>query len=132
MDSDAYSGCVAGVQGLQVADYSGSFCRRIPTDVDLPAVDCDKALLVTLRHEEKLPETSEAAFQCALLYTTVTGQRRIRVHTLQLPVTAALGNLFRGADLDAHFAYFLKTGAAARSASSPDPWCPLRRIQAGA
>jgi protein transport protein SEC24 len=107
------------VQGLQVADYSGHFCRRIPTDVDLPAVDCDKAVLVTLRHEEKLPETQEAAFQCALLYTTLTGQRRIRVHTLSLPVTTALGNLFRGADLDAHFAYFLKTGArAARPAGA--------------
>jgi protein transport protein SEC24 len=39
--------------------------------------------------------------QCALLFTTVTGERRIRVHTLSLPCTNVLGNLFRSADLDA-------------------------------
>ena len=38
--------------------------------------------------------------QCALLYTTVNGERRIRVHTLALPCTNVLGNLFRSADLD--------------------------------
>ena len=30
-----------------------------------------------------------------------TGERRIRVHTLSLPISSVLGNLFRAADLDA-------------------------------
>ncbi|KAL5994532.1 Protein transport protein Sec24C [Asimina triloba] len=71
--------------GLQVQDYSGNFCKRIPTDVDLPG--------------------------CALLYTTVYGQRRIRVHTLSLPCTSVLSNLFRTADLDTQFTGFLKQAA---------------------
>lgn len=25
-------------QGLQVQEYSGNFCKRVPTDIDLPAV----------------------------------------------------------------------------------------------
>ena len=25
-------------QGLQVQDYFGNFCKRVPTDIDLPAV----------------------------------------------------------------------------------------------
>ncbi|RZR92288.1 hypothetical protein BHM03_00020559 [Ensete ventricosum] len=25
-------------QGLQVQEYSGNFCKRIPTDIDLPGV----------------------------------------------------------------------------------------------
>lgn len=46
--------------------------------------------------------------QYALLYTTVAGERRIRVHTLALPVTHSLGTTFRGADLDVYMAYVAK------------------------
>lgn len=49
-------------------------------------------------------------FQCAVLYTTVFGQRRIRVTTLSLPCTSMLTNLFRSADLDTQFTCFLKQG----------------------
>ncbi|GJT91931.1 transport protein Sec24-like protein [Tanacetum coccineum] len=98
-------------QGLQVQDYSGNFCKRIPTDVDLPAVDCDKSIMVTLKHDDKLADGTECSFQCALLYTTVYGQRRIRVSTLSLPCTSMLSNLFRSADLDTQFSCFLKQAA---------------------
>ncbi|KAI3856673.1 hypothetical protein MKX03_026798 [Papaver bracteatum] len=98
-------------QGLQVQEYTGSFCKRIPTDVDLPAIDCDKTIMVTFKHDDKFLEGSECGFQCALLYTTIYGQRRIRVTTLSLPCTAVLSNLFRSADLDTQFACFLKQAA---------------------
>ncbi len=48
--------------------------------------------------------------QSALLYTTMNGQRRIRINTLSLSCTTALSNLFRGADLDTQFTYLLKNG----------------------
>ncbi|EPS72258.1 hypothetical protein M569_02500 [Genlisea aurea] len=98
-------------QGIQVQEYSGNFCRRIPTDVDLPAIDCDKAILVSLKYDDKLQEGTECSFQCALLYTTVYGHRRIRVSTLSLPCTNMLSNLFRSADLDTQFACILKQAA---------------------
>ncbi|KAK7280562.1 hypothetical protein RJT34_25626 [Clitoria ternatea] len=98
-------------QGIQVQEYYGNFCKRIPTDVDLPGIDCDKSFMVTLKHDDKLQDGSECAFQCALLYTTVYGQRRIRVVTLSLPVTSMLSNLFRAADLDTQFCCFLKQAA---------------------
>ncbi|KAJ9547905.1 hypothetical protein OSB04_020448 [Centaurea solstitialis] len=98
-------------QGLQVQDYSGNFCKRIPTDVDLPAIDCDKSIMVTLKHDDKLQDGTECSFQCALLYTTVYGERRIRVSTLSLPCTTMLSNLFRSADLDTQFSCFLKQAA---------------------
>lgn len=98
-------------QGIQVQEYSGNYCKRIPTDVDLPAIDCDKTIMVTLKHDDKLQDGSECAFQCALLYTTVYGQRRIRVSTLSLPCTSVLSNLFRSADLDTQFACFTKQAA---------------------
>ncbi|KAK1353434.1 Transport protein Sec24-like [Heracleum sosnowskyi] len=114
---------VRSSQGLQVQEYSGNFCKRIPTDVDLPAIDCDKTIMVTLKHDEKLQDGAECSFQCALLYTTLDGQRRIRVSTLSLPCTTILSNLFRSADLDTQFACFLK------HAANEIPSSPLLQIR---
>ncbi|TYI28599.1 hypothetical protein ES332_A05G255600v1 [Gossypium tomentosum] len=110
-------------QGIQVQDYSGNFCKRIPTDVDLAGIDCDKCILVTLKHDDKLQDGSECGFQCALLYTTVYGQRRIRVTNLSLPCTNMLSNLFRSADLDTQFTCFLK------QAAIEIPTCPLLQVR---
>ncbi|CAN6333808.1 unnamed protein product [Urochloa humidicola] len=98
-------------QGLQVQDYFGNFCKRVPTDIDLPAIDSDKAIMVTFKHDDKLQENSECGFQCALLYTTVFGQRRIRVINLSLSCTNMLSNLFRYADLETQFTYVVKQAA---------------------
>uniref|UniRef100_A0ACD5XZH4 Uncharacterized protein n=1 Tax=Avena sativa TaxID=4498 RepID=A0ACD5XZH4_AVESA len=98
-------------QGLQVQDYSGNFCKRVPTDIDLPAIDSDKTIMVTFKHDDKFQENSECAFQCALLYTTVYGQRRIRVINISLPCTSMLSNLFRYADLETQFTYIVKQAA---------------------
>ncbi|KAJ6813483.1 protein transport protein Sec24-like [Iris pallida] len=109
--------------GVQVQEYSGNFCKRIPTDIDLPGIDCDKTIMVTLKHDDKFQEGTECAFQCALLYTTVYGQRRIRVTNLSLPCTSMLSNLFRSADLDTQFACFLK------QAASGIPASPLSQVR---
>ncbi|KAG4112678.1 hypothetical protein ERO13_D13G176500v2 [Gossypium hirsutum] len=110
-------------QGIDVKEYHGNFCKRIPTDVDLPGIDSDKAIVVTLKHDDKLQDGSECAFQCALLYTTVYGQRRIRVSTLSLPCTRNITNLFRATDLDAQFVCSLKQVA------NEIPFTPLLQIR---
>ncbi|KAG7992092.1 hypothetical protein I3843_02G110400 [Carya illinoinensis] len=79
--------------------------------------------MVTLKHDDKLQDGSECSFQCALLYTTFYGQRRIRVTTLSLPCTNMLSNLFRSADLDTQFACFLK------QAASKIPSTPLLQVR---
>ncbi|KAL7114466.1 hypothetical protein ACP275_04G122500 [Erythranthe tilingii] len=86
-------------------------------------IDCDKTIMVTLKHDDKLHEGSECAFQCALLYTTVYGQRRIRVSTLSLSCTNMLSNLFRSADLDTQFACLLK------QAANEIPSAPLAQVR---
>ncbi|XP_039120781.1 protein transport protein Sec24-like At4g32640 isoform X1 [Dioscorea cayenensis subsp. rotundata] len=110
-------------EGLQIQEYSGNFCKRLPTDVDLPGIDSDKTIMVTFKQDDKFQEGAECAFQCALLYTTVYGQRRIRVLNLSFPCTNVLSNLFRSADLDAQFAYLLK------QAASGIPTSPLPQVQ---
>lgn len=89
-------------QGLEVDTYLGAFYRppNNVTDVYLPAVDCDKAILAMLRVNEKLTPGAECYLQAALLYSSVEGYRRIRVHTIALPIVDSYGSLFKGADLD--------------------------------
>jgi len=133
--------------------------------LSLVQIDCDKTIMVSLKHDDKLQDGSECSFQVqiyfessamsfwsiifavflyvyfslplfspflifsslvqyagpiykrlflcfqsAVLYTTIDGQRRIRVSTLALPCTTMLSNLFRSADLDTQFACILKQG----------------------
>ncbi|CAD6890891.1 unnamed protein product [Tilletia laevis] len=94
--------------GLRVAEYNGSFFQRNSTDLELGNVDADKAIGVRIKHDGRLDEKHEAYFQCAILYTTATGERRVRCHNLAVPVTNSLTNVFQYADLDSTVAYFAK------------------------
>jgi protein transport protein SEC24 len=60
-----------------------------------------------------LPPLNECCVQAALLYTTCDGERRIRVHTLSLPVAPTLLDTISYADVDAITALTLKQAAQA-------------------
>jgi protein transport protein SEC24 len=49
--------------------------------------------------------------QCAVLYTTSGGERRIRVHTLALRSSTDVTQTFRAADLDATVALLTRAAA---------------------
>jgi protein transport protein SEC24 len=66
----------------------------------LAAIDCDKGILATLKHEQRLQSGGTVFLQAGLLYTAPDRTRRIRVHTLALPVAGSIGGIFRGADLE--------------------------------
>ncbi|KAG8873918.1 COPII coat Sec23p-Sfb3p heterodimer component [Serendipita sp. 405] len=53
-------------------------------------------------HSQKLSlsEQKQAFFQTALLYTTTSGERRVRVCNLNLPVVSLAGNVFRYGDYE--------------------------------
>ncbi|VDO36490.1 unnamed protein product [Haemonchus placei] len=58
--------------------------------------------------DEKLSTT--ACFQAALLYTSSKGDRRIRVHTMCLPTTADLAQVYSNFDLKATISLIAKIG----------------------
>lgn len=96
-----------------ISEFAYGFHVLIPNfrfSFFFPQIDCDKSIVVHLKHDEKLLDNSEACFQCALLYTSQGGERRIRVHTLCLPTSTQLSSMYRGADLDTHVAVVLKKG----------------------
>ena len=103
--------------GLRIADHFGSFFQRNVTDLEFGTMDADKAVAARIKHEGKLDEKVDAHFQCAVLYTSATGQRRVRVHNLAVPVTSLLANVFRFADMDTTIAYVAKDGKRSSTSS---------------
>lgn len=87
--------------GLRVKGYRGHYLTQDPHDMDLATVQGSSTFLVDFAHEGKLDIKSNAYFQCALLYTTRAGQRRVRVHTVRLPVSNTYATLYKSCDLEA-------------------------------
>ncbi|CAL9200655.1 unnamed protein product [Musa hybrid cultivar] len=88
-------------KGVRFTTYHGH-CMLGSTDLlALPAVDCDKAFAMQLSLEESLMTSQTVYFQVALLYTSSSGERRIRVHTAAAPVVADLSEMYRRADTGA-------------------------------
>lgn len=49
-------------------------------------------------------------FQCAVLYTSVSGQRRLRIHNLSLNCSSQLSELYKSCETDALINFFAKSG----------------------
>ncbi|KAJ3185503.1 COPII coat Sec23p-Sfb3p heterodimer component [Geranomyces variabilis] len=98
--------------GLKVSDHFGNFYMKNVTDVEMGGIDASKAIGVAIKHDGKLDEKRESSFQAALLYTTATGERRIRVHNISVSNTSLLGNVFRYADMDTTICYLCKAAVA--------------------
>jgi protein transport protein SEC24 len=87
--------------GLEISNFYGNFFIRGHDLLALPNIDSDKAFAVELQHSGSFISTPNACMQCAVLYTSSEGERRIRVHNICLPITQNLADLYKHADLDA-------------------------------
>ncbi|TKC36206.1 hypothetical protein EI555_018752, partial [Monodon monoceros] len=88
-------------KGLSIHTFHGNFFVRSTDLLSLPNVNPDAGYAVQMSVEESLNDTQLVSFQSALLYTSSKGERRIRVHTLCLPVVSTLNEVFLGADVQA-------------------------------
>lgn len=95
-------------KGVRFTTYHGNFMLRSTDLIALPAVDCDKAYAMQLSLEETLLTSQTVFFQIALLYTSSSGERRIRVHTAAAPVVSDLGEMYRLADTGAIISLFTR------------------------
>ncbi|KAG6426907.1 hypothetical protein SASPL_111146 [Salvia splendens] len=93
-------------KGVRFTSYHGNFMLRSTDLLALPAVDCDKAYAAQLSLDETLLTTQTVYIQVALLYTSSSGERRIRVHTAAAPVVTDLGEMYRLADTGAIVSLF--------------------------
>ncbi|XP_066852532.1 protein transport protein Sec24B isoform X1 [Anser cygnoides] len=88
-------------KGLSIHTFHGNFFVRSTDLLSLANVNPDAGFAVQMSIEESLADTSLVCFQTALLYTSSKGERRIRVHTLCLPVVNSLADVYAGADVQA-------------------------------
>ncbi|KAJ8248460.1 hypothetical protein GJAV_G00242250 [Gymnothorax javanicus] len=94
--------------GIRATDFFGSFYMSNTTDVELAGLDCDKTVTVEFKHDDKLSEETGALMQCAVLYTSCSGQRRLRVHNLAVNCCSQLADLYRNCETDTLINYFAK------------------------
>ncbi|XP_071399176.1 protein transport protein Sec24A [Centroberyx affinis] len=88
-------------KGLSIHTFHGNFFVRSTDLLSLPNVNPDAGFAVQMSIEENLLDMQVVSFQAALLYTSSKGERRIRVHTMCLPVVNSLSDIFAGADVQA-------------------------------
>uniref|UniRef100_UPI00398E495C protein transport protein Sec24C-like n=1 Tax=Pristiophorus japonicus TaxID=55135 RepID=UPI00398E495C len=95
-------------KGLRATDYFGSLHMKNTAEVELAAIDSNKTLLVEFRHDGKLSEEDGVPIQFVLLYSTVSGQRRVRIHNVTLNCSTQLIETFRTSQAETLLNYFAK------------------------
>jgi len=86
--------------GVRPTDFFGSFYMANTTDMELASLNSDMALACEIKHDDKLTDEDGVYIQAALLYTSVSGQRRLRICNLALNTCDNMGELYRNCDLD--------------------------------
>ncbi|KAK0089439.1 hypothetical protein PV325_007392 [Microctonus aethiopoides] len=85
-------------RGLGIHTFHGNFFVRSTDLLSLPNVNPDAGFGMQVSIEENLSDVQTVCFQAAVLYTSSKGERRIRVHTLCLPVSNSLTDILYSAD----------------------------------
>lgn len=102
---------IRATKSVRCTNFSGRFFLRSADLLSLPNVDADKSFAVQFQFEDSSVGEGPFCLQVALLYTTTTGERRIRVHTVAIPVTSSLSDLFLRVDAPATLNIFARQSA---------------------
>ncbi|KAH8412219.1 hypothetical protein KR009_000501 [Drosophila setifemur] len=94
--------------GIRPTEFFGHFFMSNTTDVELASIDATKSISIEIKHDDKLPPEENVYLQVALLYTSCSGQRRLRILNLALRVTTTIADVFKSCDLDAMMLFFAK------------------------
>lgn len=106
--------------GLQVSAYHGNFTHHtFGADLEFGTIDADKAIAVMFSYDGKLDPKLDAHFQSAILYTSASGQRRVRCHNLVASVAERGEEALRFVDQDAVVTAVAKEAAARIPERSP-------------
>jgi len=89
-----------------------------PSTFNVSRLSVDASVDFVLSHSERIEWQKHVYLQVACLHTDRCGRRLIRVHTLQLPVTSSLSNVFRYTEIDAVTNVLIKQAAMAAMAGN--------------
>ena len=103
---------ICAYSGIRPVDFFGNFYMSNTTDVELANMDCEKTVTIEIKHDDKLTEAEGACIQAAILYTSISGQRRLRVVNMGYSCCTQMADLFRNCELDTLINYMAKLGVA--------------------
>ncbi|CAK9297142.1 unnamed protein product [Gordionus sp. m RMFG-2023] len=86
--------------GIRPVEYYGNFYMENSTDVEIAILDPENSITVELKHDDKLSEQENMYIQVAILYTTMGGERRLRIHNLSMKCSNLFTDIYRMCDLD--------------------------------
>uniref|UniRef100_A0A1I7YZF0 Protein transport protein SEC24 n=1 Tax=Steinernema glaseri TaxID=37863 RepID=A0A1I7YZF0_9BILA len=98
-------------RGVSLHSFYGNFFIRSTDLLALANVNPEAAIGVQVQLDDGLEGCTNVSFQAALLYTSSRGDRRIRVHTLCLPVISEYGQLFTAFDVNCTVSLLAKMAA---------------------
>ncbi|EER11407.1 vesicle transport protein, putative, partial [Perkinsus marinus ATCC 50983] len=88
-------------KGWKVTNFYGHMFVRTRDLLVVPNCHEDQTFSITLEPDADVKLDPFVCVQCALLFTTSNGERRIRVHTVQLPTTGNIDEVLDTTDPEA-------------------------------
>jgi len=85
-------------KGMKLSNFQGNFYLRGSDLLALPGANSSNSFTCELKNEEVPLASRAVSIQSALLYTTSSGERRIRVHNAIVPVVSDLPALYNAAN----------------------------------
>lgn len=88
--------------GISAVRYIGNFSTTIGSgcNLEMSAVNTSSNFAVQMKYDDKLPENDLVIVQFAMIYTSVWGERRVRVHNLALTTCTDIRELYKSACCD--------------------------------
>lgn len=81
--------------GISPVRYIGNFSNTTGSNLEMAAVNTSSNFIVQMRYDDKLPENDLVIVQFATIYTSVCGERRVRVHNLALSTCQSHHELYK-------------------------------------
>jgi len=91
---------VRATRGIRFSNFYGNYYIRGTDLLALPNCTSDSSYSLDMSYDETVLSAQAITIQAALLYTSAAGERRIRVHTMVLPVTSSASEMVEGLDID--------------------------------
>eukprot|EP00605_Chrysophyceae_sp_TOSAG23-4_P001379 GSChrysophyteH1.ASY1.ANO1.1499.1 assembled CDS len=91
---------VRATRGIRISNFYGNHYIRGQDLLALPNCTSDSTFTLDFTYDEPVLTASAITVQAALLYTSMAGERRIRVHTMLIPVTQSTPEMLDSLDID--------------------------------
>lgn len=86
--------------GIRAFEYFGNYYSRSTSDIEIATINAGSSIAVELKYDDKLSEDEFVVIQIATLYTSVSGERRVRIHNTALQVCTQVADVYRSACCD--------------------------------